>query len=1008
MSFFPLHIYSGNSFLKSGLTIEKIVKNAKKRNFPAVGISDYETLSGIASFYSACSTASIKAIIGEDLSIDDRLFSLYVKNEEGYRNLLEIHYHYQKKDLTNAFIKEHSAGLILILRTAQFDFSSKITVEVIKRLSFLVEDFYLGLDYALGYETRNETREFAAKYGYFLIAFPFVKYLKSDDAITLKIVEAIASDSKLKDKKENGSEYLLSDEDVSTYYTQEEISLLDEIKNKVDFNLIKKRGHLLVYPQDSGLTSDEYLRKIAFEKLAEKGHAEKEEYINRLNYELGIISSMGYSDYFLIVSDYVNYAKNNGILVGPGRGSAAGSLVAYVLNITLADPLKYDLLFERFLNPERKSMPDIDVDFSDIYRYKVVDYLKEKYGSTHVANILTLQTIAAKQSLRDVGRTYDYPIRDIELLTKTFNDKDRFDLHQNYRKTEQFRKIVDSDPYYLEIVTLASKIEYLPRQKGLHAAGIILNDGPLMDALPVFLDSTNSLTSEFTMDHLEEQGFLKMDLLGLRNLTIIENCLNRIKKDLNIDIDYNSIPYEDPDAIKLIHDGQTMGVFQLESAGMKRAIQTLKPQTFMDIVDLLALFRPGPMDNINMFARRKMGLEKVTYVSPLLEPILSSTQGIIVYQEQIINIANKVALFPMGKADTFRQAISKKKTDKMASLKVDFINGCIKNNIKKNEAEKIYGYIEKFAEYGFNKSHSLSYAILATQMAYLKAHYPQQFYASTLDNLSNKDENFNPMISEMRKRGLKLELPNVNLSTMNYEVIDDKIYFPLNSIKGILTAQVESIVVEREKNGEYKDFLDFVTRTYQYKVTSANIEKLIDAGAFDSMNPSRATLRRYLLPAVIYSETVGEYENALGLVDAFPKPEMTIVQDNKVDNLNREYELLGIMLSGSHVTLVKDKIKGLKITPISSIDYSEGDIKLCVFIKNERKVRTKKGDMMCFMTANDDSGERDFAVFPAVYLESGQTIKKGRIVIIDGYLKTNTKDFIITKVSPVEGEMSNE
>lgn len=1002
MDFVPLHVYTGYSFLKSGLTIEKYLKIAKKRNLKYLAISDYQTLSGAPLFFSLANKNGLLPIIGEDILYNGLLISAYVENELGYQNLLMLHYLSQKKPLDEDNLKKYANGIKFVASIKQLlsdaDFEKKI-----RSFEQNVHQFYLGLDYGLGEDNLNFLRGFSKRYNYELIAFPHIRYENPSDAIVLKIVEAINNDEKLKETKELGDEYFLTDEDLSSYYTNDELkSTLKFVADKT-FNLFEKRGHLLVYQNNCQLNSDDYLKKVAFDNLKKLGLENNPIYINRLNDELKIIQKMGYSDYFLIVSDYVNYAKNNNIYVGPGRGSSAGSVVAYVLGITKPDPLKFNLLFERFLNIDRASMPDIDVDIADTKRYQIIDYLKAKYGVNHVANITTIQTIGAKQSLRDIGRVYDYETREIDLISKTILDAN-LSLRENYRKNEQFRKLVDSDKYYLNIVSLASKIEGLPRQRGLHAAGIILNDTSLENNLPCAVDEDGSLVSEYEMNYLEIQGFLKMDILGLRNLTIIEDCLNRIKENRHITINYEDIPYDDKDAIKMIHDGMTMGIFQLESSGMKRAIATLEPNDFEDVVALLALFRPGPMDNIPRYARRKKGQEAIKYVSPLLEKILAPTYGIIVYQEQITQIANRIAGFPLSKADIFRSAISKKDSSKLSQLKSDFINGCLKNGVKEKEANEIFALIERFANYGFNRSHSVSYAMIATEMAYLKAHYSQEFYAAILDNSSSKDQNFNMIISEMKKNGLNLSLPNINKSCEHYVVEKETIYYPLSQIKGILYAQVQAIVLERTKNGPYIDFFDFCARTYPYKISNSTITKLIDAGAFDTLYFSRASLRQAVLPASMYAMTVGEYENALELDNVFPKPSMPNYEDNPIENLSKEFELLGVMLSGSQLKLKSKFLNNINITQINILFTKSSDetITLCVLIKTVKKIRTKKGQNMAFILVNDDSGEIELTIFERVYKTCYNLLKSGNIIIVEGYIARKDGEFVVTKVSPLE------
>ncbi|NCA97139.1 MAG: DNA polymerase III subunit alpha, partial [Bacteroidia bacterium] len=778
MNFIPLHVHTGYSFLQSGITIENYLRALRKRGYNGSAIADLGTLSGLPAFYKTLQKEKMLALAGLDLQLGDELLSFFAINEEGYRNLLHLLFLYRQNTLDVDNIKTHKNGLVLVLGVnhcqlrKHFDSDINQIPRYLLSLSELASRFYLGIEFNAQDDERfiSYIREFALSHGYETIAFPFVKYIEKKDAIVLEIAKAIREDGQLAIKELEGNEHLLNEEEIKRLFTEAEIENTHQLAEMNTFHFEEKRGHLLKFVNPDSIESNTFLKQEVIKGLSEKMGQISQIYLDRLSYELDVISKMGYSDYFLIVADYVRFARQSGISVGPGRGTSAGSLVSYALGIVACDPIKYNLLFERFLNPERQSMPDIDVDFSDIHRAEVIDYLRGKYGKDKVANIMTIQTIGAKQALRDIGRVYNIETREIDLISKLIIDVNA-SLRESYKKNLPFRKLIDSDKYYLNIVSLAALIEGLPRQSGLHAAGIILNDGPLNEVLPVEVDYNGDYIVEYEMTYLEEQGFLKMDILGLRNLSIIDDCLAQIKANRGTTIAYQEIPYEDKNAIRLIKDGRTMGLFQLESAGMKKTIATLQPETFEDIVALLALFRPGPMDNIPSYARRKKKSETISYPSKALEPILASTYGIIVYQEQIMQIVRKMAGFTYGQADVFRRAISKKDSAKLSSLESSFMAGAIQNGYPKEEAKSVFDLIYKFADYGFNRSHSVCYAVLACQMAYLKTNYAPEFYAAILGNSSgSNDGKFAETLNEVRKMGITIMTPDINRSTNSFIV----------------------------------------------------------------------------------------------------------------------------------------------------------------------------------------------------------------------------------------------
>ena len=759
---------------------------------------------------------------------------------------------------------------------------------------------------------------------------------------------------------------------------------------------------MLHFPVDDAPTA---LKEKVYQGLKEKG-LEKEEYTKRADYEISVIVSMGFADYFLIVQDYIKYAEEHGILVGPGRGSAAGSLVSYCLGITKVDPLKYGLQFERFLNPGRKSMPDIDVDFMDTRRNEMIDYMREKYGEDRVAQISTFQTIMAKQALRDIGRIYEYHDWLVDNLSKAITNP-KLTLADAYRTLPAFKKIVDSDPYYLEIVSLASKIEGLPRQNGLHAAGIILNNTPMESCLPVTFDIDDHYVTQYESIYLEEQGFLKMDFLSLRNLTTIDSCVNLINERYpDAHLDAKHIDYDKPETYELISKGQLTGIFQLESAGMRRAVKTIKPARFEDVVAVISLFRPGPMDSIPSYARRKNGQEKVTYISDNLKEVLEDTYGIITYQEQVTSIAMKMAGFSISEADLFRRGISKKKADVLKTMEAKFLAGCKKNGYSDKLSKTVYEAIMKFANYGFNKSHAAVYAYLACEMAYLKAHYPLEFYASIMMTAgSTSDTKFAEYVSEMRSRNIPVYLPDINVSEKNFIIFNDGLMFPLGEIKGINYILVNNILEERKENGPFKDYFNFITRMFKYGITESGLDKLIRAGVFDKFNPSRASLLASITKGLQYAEIISNGHGQVLLDDSLiPPPELLHVEDNPLDNLNDEYEALGIMLSSNPLSYREDLYEKYHLIPLSEANEEKGTFKVMGIVKSVKVINTKKGTPMAFVKLFDQGGEFETTIFSDLYSDYMQYIKKNNILLLEGsnrYSKGETS-FIVNTIEYVE------
>ena len=1024
MRFAPLHVITGYSLLQSGLTMERISHALTANDYFAMGMSDHESMYGVPPFVKMMEKVKKPYLVGEEFIVDGDSLSLYVLDEDGYRNLIKLNSLNQKENLTIEILKEHSKGLAAVLETVRGKFNelfvenydSSFNKYLMQLSESFGEEFYLGIEVTSkeGVKYANRVRKFANEFTYKVIAFPRIRYEKKDDKIILDMVEAISNDLKLKEKTGSGQEYFMSEENYAKIYSKVEMDATIELVKKSSFSFEKKRGQMLHYPVND---SQVELRRLCEEKLVEL-KLDDQKYKDQLNHELETIFSMGYADYFLIVQDYVNYAKTHDILVGPGRGSAAGSLVSYLLGISEVNPLDYDLQFERFLNPYRQTMPDIDVDFMDNKRDEMIQYLRDKYGSDHVGIIVTFQTIGAKQSLRDVGRIFDYSPRHIDFLSKKLTNKD-YGLRESYKKLPEFRALVDSDKYYLEIVALASKIEGLPRQSGLHASGVILNDKPLEDCIPVSASINDNYITQYEAEYLEEQGLLKMDFLALSNLTIIYNCVKLINARHNLNLNCDEIPYNEKEIFDLIPSNKVLGIFQIETQLMRRLLKVLKPSTFDDVAVLLALDRPGPMKYASTYARRKEGKERFGYLSEDLKEILAPTYGIIVYQEQINNIAVKMAGFTLGEADLFRRAVSKKDKDKLTGLKKQFVDGSLKKGYSQQVSEEVFNDILKFAEYGFNKSHSVVYAIIACRMAWLKAHYPLEFYVSLLGgSFATSDSKFSEYVMEMNSLGIKMLPPDINESTNNFIIKDNSILFPLTGIKEINMITYEKISEERKENGKFKSFFDFISRMFtkltnnpiteqQLNSFDSRMEILVSSGAFDDLYPSRESMRRSILKGRMYAQNL-IVENGQLMLDSsiIPPPMMSEEKDDPAFNLDREFEVLGVMLSDNPLSLKRNRLEAKGVINILDAKEHDDEVLIAGLIKQKKVINTKKGEQMAFIKIFDETDEIEFTIFPRTFKECAPLLEKNGLILsrIKKQINQDEETFIAEEIKKLEDE----
>ena len=951
--FVPLKITTDYTMLKSLIKVENLCSYLKERGFTSCAIVD-NNLFGVMNFYNTLKKHNIKPIIGLEINIDNINLYLYAKNYEGYKNLLKINTLIQK-ELTFEELKIYKENILCII-----PFKYK---EIYNKLKDIYEELYIG------YKSEVEKKE-AMLLSNHVVYVNDVKVLNKENLEYLSYLHMIAEGNTISDYEKNiySDNYLkdnseLTDFDIKT--TKDVASLLNVEIPKNDVYI----PHYNVEIEDSY----NYLLNLTKKGLMKRlNNNVSNIYVERLKHELNVIKNMGFVDYFLIVYDYVLFAKKNNILVGPGRGSAAGSLVSYALGITDIDPIKYNLLFERFLNPERISMPDIDIDFEYTKRYLVIDYVREKYGCDKVAPIMTFGTLGSKQVIRDVARILEY---DPNLISKFTNNIDAKESLKTNAEKEIIKKYFINYPELKKLYKIALKLEGLKRHISTHAAGVVISSVPLDNVIPVCFTNDTMVTG-LTMEYLEELGLLKMDFLALRNLTIISNVLELVKKHKNIDINLRDIHLNDEKVYELFQKADTEGIFQYESSGMKNVMLKMKPNSFSDLVAAVALFRPGPMQNIDSFVKRKMGKETIDYLHSDLEVILKETYGIIVYQEQIMQILVKLANYSFAEADNIRRAMSKKKLDVMEEEKENFIKRSIENGYEENLVIKIYDLILKFANYGFNKAHSVAYATIGYQMAYLKTYYPEYFITNLLNMSLGSETKTKEYLDEAKIKGLLIAGPEINKSTLEYIANNNEIRLPLNSIKNLGSAASNAIYEERKNNGEFKDFFDFIARTYGKSVNKKTIESLIDANVFSSFGYNSRTLKENIDIGINYATLIKDLDESLVMkptIKEYP-------EDSEEDIRMKEYQAFGFYITNHPASKYLDnsiiKLENFK-------KYFDKNIKTVVLIEKINKIKTKNNEEMAFILASDETGIADYVLFPKhkAFLDN---LKKGDLVMIYG------------------------
>lgn len=984
------------SLLSSMCTPKAIVQKAKEYNYKSVALVDKNVLGGIASFRKECEKENIKPIYGleYDIEIDERIYASFMlaKNLEGLKNLIALSSYICTSDnkiINPDILNKYRQNNFLIFFSDDSPYTSVVDKggdlnEVYLRMNDLFSnDYFVALsDHNIAINAKRDLKlkETLKDKKIKTIALNRTYYIDRDDTQEYAVLTCIR-DKVLMDKDTplNDGRYFMSIDEFNNLYDKEDCLNTDVLASMCNVNFEFKTS-LPVFKTPNNVDSKDYLIALCKEGLKRRlNNNVTKEYVDRLNYELKIIIDMHFDNYFLIVYDFILFAKKNGIEVGPGRGSAAGSLVSYCLGITDIDPLQYGLLFERFLNPERVSMPDIDTDFPDDRRNEVVEYVKEKYGLEHVAHIITYGTLKAKQVIRDVGKVLNYSNIDLDSICKMIPYAPNVTLMDTYNNIPLFKQKIESEERFRKLFKIALKLEGLPRHESTHAAGIVFSSLPLNEVVPTTKIEDDIYSTQYTMEYLEELGLIKMDFLGLRNLGIIKEIVDDINQNENFDI--KKIPLDDKKTFKLICDVNVLGVFQLESQGMMNLISKLQPKTFEDIGITIALFRPGPMENIPAYLENRNNPSKVEYLHPNLMPILKETYGIIVYQEQIMIIAQKMAGFTYGKADVLRRAMSKKKSSELEALQNEFIEGCVKNGYSRDLGIKLYELILKFANYGFNKSHSIAYAKVAYEMAYLKANYPLYFYKALLNGVIGSETKTYEYICECLSINQKVKGISINNSYDYYVINDNSIVMPFSICSDCGKIMTEKIICEREENGPFKEYIETVQRLTYRGVEKNVIENLIYSGAFDELKHSRNTMIKNLPNVLKYASAHKGEINIISVLDDAP-----IINEYRDDYLvaaENEKRVLGFYFSYNPIIEIK-KNHHIETQSLNVISKKLGYTKGFGLVKRIKTHKTKNNEMMAFIDLNDDTGDISLVVMPNLYRNFHGLIAKDQYVYFEG------------------------
>lgn len=1036
--FTHLHVHSHYSLLDGLPKIDDLLDYTKKLGMDSVAITDHGVLYGAVEFFKKAKKYEVKPIIGceayvafesmlqKRAHIDNRIYHLVllVKNEIGYKNLVKLltkaHLEgfYYKPRIDDELLAKHSEGLIglsacLKGKVPQLILENKIkeakeTALKYKKI-FGNDNFYLELQHHPNIKKQEKVNEvlisFSKELKLPLVATNDTHYLRPEDAEaqdTLMLINTGADPNDPERLTIRADDFSLrKPEQMIKDFKDVPEAIENTLKIAEQCNFEFKLGEIKLpkFQTPNNEAPPQYLKELCKEGLKKKyGHLVKKEVTDRLNYELDMIEKMGFSSYFLIVADFVNWAKTKRIVVGPGRGSVCGSLVSYLLNITSIDPLKYNLLFERFLNPSRISMPDIDLDFADRRRSEVINYVTEKYGKDRVAQIITFGTMAARAVIRDVGRALSYPYDYCDRIAKMIPFGHSLD--STLAKIPEFRQLYETDSKAEVLINLAKKLEGVARHASTHACGIVISDKPLDNIVPLQYPTQNhnEIVTQYEMHAIEDLGLLKMDFLGLKNLTIIEDTLSRIYAIHKKKIDIENLPLNDRRTYKLLQKGQTIGVFQLESAGFQRYLKQLKPDEFEDIIAMVALYRPGPMSLIPEYIARKQGKSKIEYLHPKLKDILKKTYGLPVYQEDLMFIAQKLAGFSMSEADVLRKAIGKKIEKLLLEQKQKLITGIRENGIKESVARKIWEWILPFARYGFNRSHATAYATIAYQTAYLKTHYPVEFMSALLTAEKADVERIGFLINECKKMGIEVFAPDINESWRNFSVIPHKkqMRFGLFAIKNVGEGIVNTIVDERKERGPFQSINDFILRINSKGLNKKSLESLIKAGAFDKFE-ERNQLLFNLERLLSYSREnqIMKSNGQIGLFNGIQTSTKIRLEATEVatksEKLSWEKELLGLFVS-SHPLEDYKNILEKKTTKISQLATfpTRRTIRIGGIISKIKKIITKTGRPMLFMSLEDLSDKIEVVVFPSIIEQKPTLFKENKIVFVSGKISNRS------------------
>ncbi|WP_313891588.1 DNA polymerase III subunit alpha [Psychrobacillus sp.] len=1009
-------IVTSADMLKSTIQLEQLIQKLKNNHAKAAAITN-SRLYGVLPFWHELQKNDIHPVIGLSIKVqlDNEIVSLivYAKNNNGYENIVKISSGLEIKELDELpkkWLQAYKNGVIALCKADQ-NVSKEALVEL--QEVFGSSHLYIGMERPNGVKQamEQEIMEIAYNLSIPISVFHMSRYIEKEDAFAFEVLNAMDQSLKMADfnrlKPSDESLHIRNEEEWQKIFSDVPVWLENtaEMLERCQLSFENRAHHMPKFPLAESRLSKGYLRELCEDGLKKRVSSVTEAYKKRLNYELQIINEMNYEDYFLIVQDFMKFAKQSHILTGPGRGSSASSLVAYSLFITDVDPLVYGLLFERFLNPERISLPDIDIDFADSRRMEVIQYVAEKYGKNHVSQIITFGTLSAKAVAREVARVFGFESSTLEAISSFIPSKPGISLKEAYEQSQKLREFIQTEEVRKKWFQVALALEGLPRNASTHAAGVVLSPVPLVDLVPIQVGHDDLFLTQWPMKEVEQIGLLKMDFLGLRNLTIIERILKFIQYSQTTSIALDAIPLHDERTFRLLQNGDTTGVFQLESPGMRNALKQIKPTKFEDIVAVNALYRPGPMDSIPLYASRKHGQQAVTYEHPVLEPILKETYGIIVYQEQIMQIASQMAGFTFGEADLLRRAVSKKNREVLQKERTHFVQKAIHHGHTDEAASSVYDLIVRFADYGFPKSHAVAYSIISYQMAYLKAHFPTQFYCALLTTSAGNQDKVNQFLMEMKQKGMAILPPSVHKSYAYFSVENGGVRFGLQAVKGVSHSFIQKLMQLRSNgSAKWSDIFELASDLTAIHFTRKNVEPLIKAGALDEFNVERSTLLATLDAAVKYAELVSPTEESdlfNGSISSFGKSKYIHMETLPLMmKLQFEKEVLGQYFS-EHPTVSMKKNSSDKIDRIWDIQQSlkEAKVKIIGLIEEIKRIRTKKGEMMAFVTLQDETGNVSVTLFPEDYAKFEGMLEEHSIVRVEGKSeRRNGRTQIIGKI----------